>query len=665
VTAAGGACNTFLSGNDLPQRWAGRPCFVVLQTSFGDGSDFLATWAAWRADPQACNKLVVVAISAQPPSQAQLLALVSHPAAGPAARPAARPAVHSSLAAELAQHWPPLTRNLHSLSFDAGRVQLLLAVGELATTLPGLRLWADAFFLSDDASPRLLMALGRKAATGASLVARFDTPALRQGLHSAGFQLQTATPNAPTPAPPVSHLCAHFAPRFSPRTFLGRGGDRGPAQASARPATRPKTAVVVGAGLAGAAVARALAERGLQVTVLDRHPTPASEASGNPAGLFHGTVHGADGSHTRLHRAAALHAQRCYAHAVAQGVAGEVRGLLRLQTLAAAAETQRMQALLHRLALPSDYVRALGAAEASQLAGVPLSVPAWFYPGGGWVSPAAWVQHALSHTGVRFVGAANVQFLVPNLTFDETFSESSKPTEASNGQRWQVRDGAGQLLAQADLVVLANAASCASLLAPLGHAAWPLSATRGQLTHWPAGATAAAAGPHRLKLPLTGDGYAIPMADGGLLCGATREAVELTTDMILASSVGTRDADNQVNVQRLQSLTGCQAPDPSTWQARAGLRVHTPDGLPIAGAVPLPTFAVGQRLDQARLLPRQRGLFVLTALGARGLTWAPLLADLIAAQALGEPWPLEQDLADAIDPARWVVRAARAANNPG
>ncbi|HRD97761.1 MAG TPA: oxidoreductase, partial [Rubrivivax sp.] len=73
----------------------------------------------------------------------------------------------------------------------------------------------------------------------------------------------------------------------------------------------------------------------------------------------------------------------------------------------------------------------------------------------------------------------------------------------------------------------------------------------------------------------------------------------------------------------------------------------------------------GQRADQARLLPRQQGLFVLTGLGARGLTLAPLMADLVAAQATGTPWPVEQDLADAVDPARWLVRQARAAAGRG
>jgi tRNA 5-methylaminomethyl-2-thiouridine biosynthesis bifunctional protein len=40
------------------------------------------------------------------------------------------------------------------------------------------------------------------------------------------------------------------------------------------------------------------------------------------------------------------------------------------------------------------------------------------------------------------------------------------------------------------------------------------------------------------------------------------------------------------------------------------------------------------------------------------------MADLVAAQATGTPWPVEQDLADAVDPARWLVRQARAAAGP-
>jgi tRNA 5-methylaminomethyl-2-thiouridine biosynthesis bifunctional protein len=166
-----------------------------------------------------------------------------------------------------------------------------------------------------------------------------------------------------------------------------------------------------------------------------------------------------------------------------------------------------------------------------------------------------------------------------------------------------------------------------------------------------------------LGCAVAGDGYAIPLHDGSLLCGATRETATLA-DMLGAPDISgdISAAAHRHNLERLQRLTGLHArTEAADLQGRSGWRLHSDDRLPIAGAVPLRELPPGQRRNQARLLPRVEGLFVLTALGARGLTLAPLLGRLVAAQATGTPWPLEQDLADAVDPARWRVRAARRA----
>ena len=638
------AARACLQGHGLPARWAARPQFVVLDTAFGLGHNFLAIWDAWRNDPERCDRLHVVAVAAPAPTRAELAQAHAREHAQQHAQEASALPL---LAARLLQAWPPLAPNLHVLSFEQGRVQLLLAVGIAAASLRTLRLQADAICLDATRSiwtRHRLKGVARLAAVGATVTVRNAGAEEFASLSSAGFELSPGANDpggivaAPGLAQYKAHCTAHYAPRHVPHGP--------PALSSPSPS---RNAVVVGAGLAGAAVAQALARQGLSVTVLEREMAPAQGASGNPAGLFHGTVNAADSHYARLYRAAALAASREYRDAIAHSsgadggearVLGQVNGLLRLATHEGGAAGLR--ALLQRLGLPADYVEVLDAAAASQLAGVPLQTPCWHYPDGGWLAPASWVRHALRTPGITLRCNAEVAAL------------------RHDGDVWWLLDAAGAAIERSALVVLANAEDAARLLFSLGHTPWLLRQTRGQVTHWkthwqtesqrPPNPTL----PSLLNMPVAGDGYALPLP-GGLLCGATRQDDD--------ADLRVRVEDHQHNVARLQQLTGLLPPaDAAQWQGRAGLRLHSADNLPIAGAIPARSFAPGQRLDQVRLLPREPGLFVLTALGARGLTLAPLLGRLIAAQATGTPWPLEQDLADAVDPARWIVRAARASS---
>ena len=599
-------CQLYLHSNGLPARWAHRPHFVILETDFGMGHDFLATWDAWRKDTARCERLHVVALAQQLPQRAELESAHAN-------------SKLPALANALLQAWPPLTPNLHCLDFEAGRVQLTLGVprepGDPTPLLRALRLQADAIYLAPLRTPQQwtaqrLKAVARLAADHATAATSGVGADLQAGLTTAGFEVQaTASGNGQH-----SMTVALHAPRPARRRLPTLSVDA-------------RSAVVVGAGLAGAAVAQALARQGLAVKVLDREATPAQGASGSPAGLFHGTVNAADGRYARLYRAAALAAAVEYRHAITTGgVTGQVDGLLRLAEHDDGAAG--LQALLLRLGLPAEYVEVLDAIAASRRAGVPLRQACWHYPGGGWLAPASWIQHALRTPAVTFRGGAEVAAM------------------GRDGDVWWLLDAAGAVIERAALVVLANAADAVRLLAPFGHPPWPLRQTRGQVTHWRTDT------PSPLRVPVAGDGYALPLP-GGLLCGATRQDDD--ADMKL------RHADHLHNVTRLRQLTGLQAPSHADqWQGRVGMRLHSDDNLPIAGAVPAFALTPAQRLDQVRLLPREPGLFVLTALGARGLTLAPLLGRLVAAQATGTPWPLEQDLADALDPARWIVRAARA-----
>ncbi|TMH08132.1 MAG: bifunctional tRNA (5-methylaminomethyl-2-thiouridine)(34)-methyltransferase MnmD/FAD-dependent 5-carboxymethylaminomethyl-2-thiouridine(34) oxidoreductase MnmC [Betaproteobacteria bacterium] len=601
------AQHVFLRGNELPRRWQGRERFVILETGFGLGNNFLATWAAWRADAQRCRRLVFLSIEKHPPRRDDL-------ARAHAASP------EPALARQLVDAWPPLTPNLHTLEFDNGAVQLLLAFGDVQAWLPELVAEVDAFFLDGFAPAknaamwdrRVLKALGRLAAAGATAATWSVAREVRDGLGEAGFVIERADGFAAKREMSV----ARFAPRFMPRRL--------PARPDPPPSDR--RAIVVGAGLAGASAAWALAAQGFECCVLDRHAAPAAETSGNPAGLFHGTVNAQDGPHARAHRAAALEAARVLRPWLAGNEqAGRIDGLLRVESSRDALPA--MRATLDALGLPADYVQAVGADEGAALAGVPLEVAAWHYPAGGWVAPAALVRHWMSQAGLRFSAEVVVQSL------------------RRAGALWQALDAQGRVLAEAPTVVLANAFDALRLLED---PAWPLHRVRGQLSVVPAGTP----GLRAPRLPLAGAGYALTLPDASVLCGATLSERDDEPSL--------RAADHAHNLAQLERLTGSRPlVDAAALDGRVGWRVLATDRLPLIGAVPMSTFPDGLRIDQPRLVPRQAGLYVFTALGSRGIAWAPLGARLLAGWIAGAPLPLESSLVDALDPARFVARAAR------
>jgi tRNA 5-methylaminomethyl-2-thiouridine biosynthesis bifunctional protein len=213
----------------------------------------------------------------------------------------------------------------------------------------------------------------------------------------------------------------------------------------------------------------------------------------------------------------------------------------------------------------------------------------------------------------------------------------------SAGAAWICVDEAGRPLAHGDLLVLANAAD-AGRLAPW--ARWRLSSSRGQVS-WLDAQLAGLALP---RLPLARTGYAFSIGAGQLLCGATGTIDDFDPAL--------READHRHNLATLARLS--RQPINSACldalSGRVAWRCLTPDRLPVVGPVPAPNHEVVGTQRPPRQIERQAGLFVCTALGARGVTLAPLLARSLAAQMLGAPVPLDAGLIDAIDPARFVAR---------
>ena len=610
------ARHVFLGGNGLPGRWAGRHRFVVLETGFGLGHNFLATWQAWQQDPQRCDQLWYVAIENHPPLRADLAR--AHAPAG-----AALPA----LAAALIERWPALTPDLHLIDFEAGRLRLLLALGDVVQVLADLVARVDAFYLDGFAPARnpamwdahRLRCLPRLAADGATLATWSVASAVREGLRAAGFSVE----KAPGLADQREMTVGRFAPRFQALAPPGRRALAGFAGPDPRPPPGA-TVAVIGAGLAGAAVARALAAQRVAVQVFDRQAGCARETSGNAGGLFHGIVHGHDGLHARWLRSAALHTQRLLQPLIDSGqVPGALAGLLRgEQALDAAA----MRRLVQRLALPADFVQVRDAA-------LPGG-PAWFYPGGGWVAPAALCAAWLAAPGISSQFNTAVQRL------------------QATPDGWRLWAADGRRLGDVAAVVLCNAADASRLL---GQPGWPLRRWRGQTTELPLN-TPGLPGLPMLALPVADTGYALRLSDGRLLCGGSAQQEDDET--------GLRSDEHAQHLAILRRLTGwAAAVDLATLQGRVGWRLQSDDRLPLLGPVPDAAAALAppnhRRLDQPRFVPRQPGLYVFTALGSRGITQAALGGELLASWITGAPMAAPSSLLDGLDAARFIARAVR------
>jgi tRNA 5-methylaminomethyl-2-thiouridine biosynthesis bifunctional protein len=637
--APGQARHVFLGGNGLPARWQRREQFVVLETGFGLGTNFLATWLAWRRDPQRPQRLHFVSVEKHPVDAATLAAL-------------APPELHA-LARELADQLPPLLPGLHRVILDDDRVTLTLAFGDAPELLPQLVLGADAVYLdgfAPDRNPRmwepaLLKAIGRIARPGATLATWCTARAVRDGLSAAGFDVELRAG--------FSHKRQMLAARFAPRWRVRR--TEPPA-----PYAGERSALVVGGGLAGATCADALARRGWRVTVLDRAAEAPGGASALPWGIAHPQLTADDSAAARLTRAGFFETMRLL-HRLpvtrADGRDGlwETPGLL--QVARDDVEAGHWRRMVDAVAPPDGFAQYVDAAAGTQLAGVAVKHGGLWFPGGAVIAAAALCRRLLGHERIdlrRGAGVHDLKRVAPApLSQAATGTPpaglaAGRPAPPAGG--WRAVAAAGETLAVAPVAVVAAALDSPRLLR-LAHA--PVAAVRGRLSLLDAAALPS------LRAALGGAGYLVPApgAHGGLSLGATYEVSLPGTDSPL-STAQARAANRAGMARLIEAPPACV--DIGEFDAE---RCVARDRLPLAGQVADEALAAagaaGLRGAHLRDLPRVDGLYASFALGSRGLTVAPLAAEWLAALIEGEPWPIERDLAARFDAGRFLLDALR------
>ena len=601
------ARHVFLSGNGLPDRWHGQDHFVIVETGFGLGLNFLATWAAWHAQPDAlrCQRLHFVSVEKHPLLLADLTRLLAP--------------YQDELPVEqidaLTRQWPLLAEGTHRLEFERGRVILTLVLGEAEMALPQVAGRADAIYLDGFApgknpdiwSDPVCNALAKLSGSDTTLATWSVNGALRRRLTACGFDLQ---------------LQPGFAQKRDMLT--GKFRERRPHPYPAiMPSTQPGHALIIGAGLAGTATAERLAVRGWRCTILDAG-TLANGASGNQAGVIRPLPSIDDNILSRLTRAGFLSTlQRLQQLQEQHPVQWDACGVLHLPRDAEQAAT--MQQTVQSLGLPQALLTWLDQTTASDRAGLKILEGGWYFAAGGWVNPANYCAQLLQASGATLREYTRVEALRPTVT------------------GWAAYDAQGNSITEADIVVLANATDTPRLAEPYSHAL-PIRPARGQTT------VMAAPPAPTPQTVVCRNGYWTPAIAGRTTCGASFIVDDTDSELRM-----TEHAENLSTVRSMinDPTAIWPEPDAASLTGKVGFRPVVPDRLPLVGQLPAREESViASRSRAARA--RVSGLYVNSGFGARGILFATLCAELLASQIAGEPLPLPKDLVRAIDPMRYA-----------
>ena len=577
---------------------------IVAEIGFGTGLNFLLTLSEWRRKAVPGSRLIYISFEKHPVVKEDLERLYSsYPELEKESR-------------ELLSRYPILVPGVHPLRFPGG-VELHLALGEAGNLLRNLDFEAD-FWYWDGFSPKqnpdafseaLFHSVARNSKAGARGATFTSAGWVRRGLEGAGFSLKKrkgfgkkreCVSGVLSSPPPSIH---ESDPWFSRKKLkiLGPGA----------------RIAILGAGLSGSAIARALAERGFEVSVFDPNGA-GTRTSGNPIGLFN----------VQLSK-----------------VPNPVSRFAQLSLACLLREVEELQLPNHRGILRTDLqdADALRANEYPKDFFIPVREGMEF-PFCGVLSPPALCRARLNHPGIRLhllgVHAVEPTSKGPILRFES--GECSDPF---------------------DHVIYALGAEAKISSTPFQnriHDFLPIRPIRGQILLARPDACSST-----LSSTLVEEGYATPslpaLSPGGHhLIGATYQAKGVAENQ--------EAIDQNTLIEHARKWAAFQDLSPGQIEGvRVGYRASTPDKLPLIGPLCDPAFLeenYRSTLRGARGLPLSPlevtpGEWIFSGMGSRGITYSSLGAEVLASLMTGTPLPLESDLLPHLHPSRFFIRNLR------
>jgi tRNA 5-methylaminomethyl-2-thiouridine biosynthesis bifunctional protein len=621
--------HVFIKNNKLLTRWKNwqEQQFVIAETGFGTGLNFLVTLLHfeefYRHTKNVGFRLHFISVEKFPICHADLSKIfLLYPEL-------------EKYSQSLLEQYPIPVAGCHRLNFLDGKVILDLWLGDVHDVLPKIENkpsgLVDTWFL-DGFSPsknpdmwtqflfKNMALLAKDQCHFATFTAAGN---VKRGLREAGFEVQRQP--------------AHGLKKDMLAGSINRSTDtlsrlpyytRTPATISNKKAN----VAIIGGGLAGANCAYSLSKRGMRSTIYCQDNGLAKGASGNAQGGFYPQLNAEAGHASQIHALSFNYASKLYRQLLNQGIRFSHQWCGTIQLAFNDKVASRYRKLIENQTWPDSLIHWIDAQQATALANVDLPYSGLYVPQGGWINLPELVAGLIKAAGSDVEVNKKLTSLV------------------RVGSAWQLnwQDGSQS---EADIVVMATGShsiDCEQM------SQLPFRLVRGQVEAINSQNELA-----NLSTVLCHKGYLTPAWQGTHAMGSTYVKDDRQYDYRLTE----QHTNLAMHQQALAECAWINDVQP-TVHGRAAIRCSTPDHLPMVGAVPDTGKQLAQYHDLYKALPAKYypqpinydNLFMLCGLGSRGLTNAPLCAELLTSQILNEPLPLSSHLLDTLNPNRFLIR---------
>lgn len=584
----------FLNQNNLPARWQthDRDLFVIAETGFGTGLNFLATWQAFKQYQETTthkkvSRLHFISFEKYPLTQSDLKqALTAWPEL-------------AQLSEKLVNAYPYIVPGCQRVRFDNGSVVLDLWLGDVNELIPQVFSPADglvdAWYLDGFAPSKnpdmwtdnLFKHLYRLIRPQGTLATFTAAGFVRRGLADAGFAM--------------SKISGYGKKRemltgLSQKTLSSVSADR-------------QSFSIVGGGIASACLSYLLTQRGYQVDLFCADTHVAQGASGNPQGAIYPLLHQPNDELSQFFTTAFAFCRQLIEEINAtEAIPHDWCGVL-LKAIDCKS-AQKIQVLLDA-GFPQELIH-------STEGGAMM-------PDAGWISP-------VQLTEVLFKLASGTGLFSLHIN-----SKITSFNKTGNGWRLITED---QRCLDATRLILANGADIGMFNQT---AELPVTPVRGQISLIKPSENTDT--PHII----CADGYVVPAYENQQVIGASY--IRHDKDRSVRAN---EHLDNITKLQN--TLAADVATDVLGGRAsiRGVTRDHLPlvGGLRNQNTL----AETLTHMTATGWLPAENsGLYILAGFGSRGLCSAPLAAEFLANLLLNEPIPCSLNIIRNLDPQRrWL-----------